>query len=204
MMSIRRKIFYSLVAFSAAIIVWSTITDSQTQPELEIVKIKSVTNYGHSNLKKMDFDYKKHILAFVHIQKTGGSNFDRNVIKHLLVKTNSPNTWASACHLVNNRTAASRAFKKNKFKNYQCTLRDATGSLKNWYFSRQTFGWICGLHADYSELKKCVPKFYKNTTERDIYYFTILRDPVKRYLSEWRHVARGATWKRKKQDHCSK
>ncbi|TNN36568.1 Heparan-sulfate 6-O-sulfotransferase 1-A [Liparis tanakae] len=27
------------------------------------------------------------------------------------------------------------------------------------------------------------------------YYITLLRDPVSRYLSEWRHVQRGATWK---------
>ncbi|XP_010896074.1 heparan-sulfate 6-O-sulfotransferase 2 isoform X2 [Esox lucius] len=30
---------------------------------------------------------------------------------------------------------------------------------------------------------------------RNYYYITILRDPVWRYLSEWRHVQRGATWK---------
>ncbi|XP_019391712.1 PREDICTED: heparan-sulfate 6-O-sulfotransferase 2, partial [Crocodylus porosus] len=30
---------------------------------------------------------------------------------------------------------------------------------------------------------------------RNFYYITILRDPVSRYLSEWRHVQRGATWK---------
>ncbi|XP_025033430.1 heparan-sulfate 6-O-sulfotransferase 2 [Python bivittatus] len=29
----------------------------------------------------------------------------------------------------------------------------------------------------------------------NFYYITILRDPVSRYLSEWRHVQRGATWK---------
>ena len=27
------------------------------------------------------------------------------------------------------------------------------------------------------------------------HYITILRDPIKRYLSEWKHVRRGATWK---------
>ena len=27
------------------------------------------------------------------------------------------------------------------------------------------------------------------------HYITILRDPVKRFLSEWKHVQRGATWK---------
>ena len=30
---------------------------------------------------------------------------------------------------------------------------------------------------------------------RNFHYITILRDPVSRYLSEWRHVQRGATWK---------
>jgi len=25
-------------------------------------------------------------------------------------------------------------------------------------------------------------------------YFTILRDPVQRYISEWKHVQRGSTW----------
>ncbi len=30
---------------------------------------------------------------------------------------------------------------------------------------------------------------------RKFYYITLLRDPISRYLSEWRHVQRGATWK---------
>ncbi|CAL8307622.1 unnamed protein product [Merluccius merluccius] len=30
---------------------------------------------------------------------------------------------------------------------------------------------------------------------RNFYYITVLRDPVSRYLSEWKHVQRGATWK---------
>ncbi|KAJ8357027.1 hypothetical protein SKAU_G00198210 [Synaphobranchus kaupii] len=31
--------------------------------------------------------------------------------------------------------------------------------------------------------------------KKKFYYITLLRDPVSRYLSEWRHVQRGATWK---------
>lgn len=30
---------------------------------------------------------------------------------------------------------------------------------------------------------------------RNFYYITLLRDPLSRYLSEWKHVQRGATWK---------
>ncbi|KAG7487428.1 hypothetical protein MATL_G00023290 [Megalops atlanticus] len=33
------------------------------------------------------------------------------------------------------------------------------------------------------------------SASRKFYYITLLRDPVSRYLSEWRHVQRGATWK---------
>lgn len=33
------------------------------------------------------------------------------------------------------------------------------------------------------------------SSNRKFYYITLLRDPVSRYLSEWRHVQRGATWK---------
>ena len=31
---------------------------------------------------------------------------------------------------------------------------------------------------------------------RRFFYVTVLRDPLTRFLSEWRHVQRGATWKR--------
>lgn len=33
------------------------------------------------------------------------------------------------------------------------------------------------------------------TAKRRYFYITLLREPISRYLSEWRHVQRGATWK---------
>lgn len=33
------------------------------------------------------------------------------------------------------------------------------------------------------------------TAKRRYFYITLLREPVVRYLSEFRHVQRGATWK---------
>ena len=35
----------------------------------------------------------------------------------------------------------------------------------------------------------------KQSAKRRYFYITLLRDPVSRFLSEWRHVQRGATWK---------
>ncbi|BHF82212.1 heparan sulfate 6-O-sulfotransferase activity [Sparganum proliferum] len=60
-------------------------------------------------------------------------------------------------------------------------------------------GWRCGLHADLTELTNCVPgvvdRLEGRHRAREYAYFTILRDPVERYISEWQHVRRGATWK---------
>lgn len=70
---------------------------------------------------------------------------------------------------------------------------------ENWLFSRYSTGWKCGLHADWTELISCVDlELDKNEGEiakRRYYYITLLREPIVRYLSEFRHVQRGATWK---------
>ena len=42
-----------------------------------------------------------------------------------------------------------------------------------------------------------IPRFTKllSFRPRKYYYLTNLRDPIQRFLSEWRHVQRNATWK---------
>ena len=155
-------------------------------------------------LKVFHFNLNKDVLVFVHIQKTGGSDFDRNIVKHLL--RNKHNKWIKSCNFIHNstnNTTIKPILKKIKFKKFACKRDIAIAKQDiNWYFSRQTFGWICGLHPDYTDLSKCVKTFYKGLDDSNFYYFTILRDPVKRYLSEWRHVARGATWRSKKNKNC--
>ena len=65
---------------------------------------------------------------------------------------------------------------------------------------RYSTGWKCGLHPDWTELTGCVDHYMRTTEpglvseDRRYFYISFLRDPVSRYLSEWRHVARGATW----------
>ena len=60
-------------------------------------------------------------------------------------------------------------------------------------------GWRCGLHADWTELTNCVDNVMdeveKTVAKRRYFYITILRDPIQRFISEWKHVQRGATWK---------
>jgi hypothetical protein len=132
------------------------------------------------------FTLDNRVLAFVHIQKTGGSEFDLNIVKHLLIKNNKRrHQYVKVC--------TTRTNTSSSLKNYKC-IRDMSSS-QNWYLSRQTFGWACGLHPDITTLKNCLESWYnsdKNFTKID--YFTIIREPTQRYLSEWQHVKRGAIW----------
>lgn len=193
-----------------------------------------------SSPRVIEFNLSRHLLVFVHIQKTGGSDFDRNIVKHLHIRrrqqqqqqrNNNSNQFQLACSFEsvvsfgefnreNENLTKLVAFRLNKYKfrKYSCHRNqepneNAANANENWYFSRQTFGWVCGLHADYTDLRRCVRNYYPNIDveryddddDNDVMFYTILRDPIKRYLSEWKHVSRGATWKpRKSQQMASK
>ncbi|XP_064639171.1 heparan-sulfate 6-O-sulfotransferase 2-like isoform X2 [Lineus longissimus] len=114
------------------------------------------------------------VLVFLHIQKTGGTTFGKHLVKN--IELDKP------CQCYKGR------------KRCDCM----NGQQNMWLFSRYSTGWRCGLHADWTELKDCVEEYLTETEgyrDRRYLYITIVRDPVDRYLSEWRNVERGATWK---------
>ncbi|XP_076805558.1 heparan-sulfate 6-O-sulfotransferase 3-like isoform X2 [Clavelina lepadiformis] len=117
------------------------------------------------------------IIVFLHMQKTGGSTFGRHLVFDLQLE----------------RRCEKKLIKKNKKTKKRTCLRPSDDS--EWLFSRFTTGWACGLHADWTSLTECVPQYFPLTNiTRRYFYITMLREPVARYLSEWKHVARGATW----------
>ncbi|XP_069049781.1 heparan-sulfate 6-O-sulfotransferase 2 [Lepisosteus oculatus] len=139
-------------------------------------------NFTAAELRRaVDFNIKgDDVIVFLHIQKTGGTTFGRHLVRNIQLE----------------RPCECRAGQK------KCTCH-RPGKQETWLFSRFSTGWSCGLHADWTELTRCVPAVMGDReaaaaaekTPRNYYYITILRDPVSRYLSEWRHVQRGATWK---------
>ncbi|KAM4664123.1 heparan-sulfate 6-O-sulfotransferase 2 [Discoglossus pictus] len=137
-------------------------------------------NFTEEDLyRKVDFNIKgDDLIVFLHIQKTGGTTFGRHLVRNIQLE----------------QPCECKAGQK------KCTCH-RPGKKEPWLFSRFSTGWSCGLHADWTELTNCVPGIMDNKKEvrlrpsRNFYYITILRDPVSRYLSEWRHVQRGATWK---------
>ncbi|XP_061758457.1 heparan-sulfate 6-O-sulfotransferase 3-B-like [Nerophis ophidion] len=119
------------------------------------------------------------VMVFLHIQKTGGTTFGRHLVRNIQLE--------QPCQCLPGQR--------------KCTCH-RPGKTESWLFSRFSTGWSCGLHADWTELTSCVPlvmnkKDKKSSVRRkkNFHYITMLRDPVSRYLSEWKHVQRGATWK---------
>jgi len=138
------------------------------------------------------------VMVFLHVQKTGGTTFGKHLVQDIDLE--------SPCLCKRRRKSKKRKFhhsheefdvKRDKRK-LKCDCFRPT-SKTNWLFSRYSTGWKCGLHPDWTELTECVDK-YLNSIEflakRRYFYITFLRDPVRRYLSEFKHVQRGATWKK--------
>jgi len=81
------------------------------------------------------YDPSNDVLVFLHMQKTSGSVFGR--------------------HLVHNAVGfPARCYCVRRVKRCNCTNNDGY----HWLFSRFSTGWVCGLHADWTELHACVPR----------------------------------------------
>uniref|UniRef100_A0A672JN27 Heparan-sulfate 6-O-sulfotransferase n=1 Tax=Salarias fasciatus TaxID=181472 RepID=A0A672JN27_SALFA len=141
-------------------------------------RLPSKFNFTERDLDRhVEFNIKgDDVIVFLHIQKTGGTTFGRHLVRNIRLEQPcdcKPGQKKCTCH--------------------------RPGKEESWLFSRFSTGWSCGLHADWTELTNCVPvimdKKEAQRNKRNFYYITMLRDPVSRYLSEWKHVQRGATWK---------
>ncbi|XP_059474051.1 heparan-sulfate 6-O-sulfotransferase 2 [Neocloeon triangulifer] len=148
-----------------------SVADSLGQP------LSKGQSLSYDEVLNENFDMNGHdVMVFLHIQKTGGTSFGKHLVRDLDLKR------PCTCH--------------RKRKRCYCFRPNST---ENWLFSRYSTGWKCGLHADWTELTNCVDsELDKNeggTVKRRYFYITLLRDPVSRFLSEYRHVQRGATWR---------
>ncbi|XP_059013769.1 heparan-sulfate 6-O-sulfotransferase 2 isoform X2 [Mustela lutreola] len=159
-------------------------------------------------LRKVDFDIKgDDLIVFLHIQKTGGTTFGRHLVRNIQLEQ------PCECRVGQKKCTCHRPGKRETWlfsrfsTGWSCGLhadwteltscvpavvdgkRDARlrPSSKDRRGSPNTNP---GANSPSSTKARNASKSGKN-----FHYITILRDPVSRYLSEWRHVQRGATWK---------
>ncbi|CAF0970690.1 unnamed protein product [Adineta steineri] len=124
-------------------------------------------------------------LVFIHIQKTAGSAFERSIVRRLYFQ--SQPSCRCPVMLRNNRT------KRPSIKLRCNCLRNN----EPWLISRFSVGWICGVHADWTTYHRCLPLKMNSEygfNKRKFLYATLLREPIARFISEYLHTLRGATW----------
>ncbi|NWX03120.1 H6ST2 sulfotransferase, partial [Caloenas nicobarica] len=172
-------------------------------------------------LRRVDFNIKgDDLIVFLHIQKTGGTTFGRHLVRNIQLeqpcecragqkkctchRPGKRETWLFSrfstgwsCGLHADWTELTNCVPSVVDSKKEVRLRPSR--WKSPLFSVSAMG-----SADiYGFINVCweLTEMLTANTEHDgkdpwnFYYITILRDPVSRYLSEWRHVQRGATWK---------
>uniref|UniRef100_A0A3Q0SXA6 Heparan-sulfate 6-O-sulfotransferase n=1 Tax=Amphilophus citrinellus TaxID=61819 RepID=A0A3Q0SXA6_AMPCI len=177
-------------------------------------KLSSKFNFTERDLDRhVEFNIKgDDVIVFLHIQKTGGTTFGRHLVRNIRLEQPcdcKPGQKKCTCH----RPGKEESWLFSRFSTgWSCGLHADWTELTNcvphpqgfyvmWtvfqVFYAQTKVTICQHNAGRpsvivmcSQLSNCVCFGCRN-----FYYITMLRDPVSRYLSEWKHVQRGATWK---------
>ncbi|CAI2722711.1 unnamed protein product [Schistosoma spindalis] len=165
-------LFYVLSPYSPTCLLRSCIHKQNDHTGfLYAVQTKKTTKYLMRYTR--DNSSNMSVLVFIHIQKTAGTLLERRLVKDGLV--------GKTCYCF---------FKR------RCNCKTQSGNT--WLVSRYSTGWVCGLHADLTELTECIDsklnKVDHHIIKRKYIYFTLLRDPVDRFISEWQHIRRGATW----------
>ncbi|XP_061396605.1 heparan-sulfate 6-O-sulfotransferase 1, partial [Musca vetustissima] len=155
----------------------SALASTKSIQQNNIIIANPGLSYDDVLNEDFQFDMDGHdVMVFLHIQKTGGTSFGRHLVHDLDLKR------PCECQRQRKRCYCFRPHRN-----------------ENWLFSRYSTGWRCGLHADWTELTSCVDQVLdKNEGEsakRRYFYISLIREPLARYMSEYRHVKRGATWK---------
>lgn len=145
----------------------------------------------------IDLTSGRDILVFIHVQKTGGSSF----LSHLTtIRTNEGIELCSEP----NEQLKNALRRKKPFMVCPLVHHNRQPELvlpEMWLASERTYGWWCGVHPFLFEMKSCLDSKLRaryGTMVRSYHYITILRHPVLRYLSEFLHVSRGATWSKRR------
>ena len=170
------------------------LDERQTQPPHDVVHLPT----SPDTWRQLNFDpYGKDSLVMIHIQKTGGSDF----IRHLITATKDGKFLCSlpddAQTDIQNDSVGRRGILG---RGIMCPRDPSKPNGEQWLVCEKNLGWVCQLHTSYSEYKACIPELNnpKVNPNSNFYYGVVLRHPVLRYLSEYLHFKRNATWAKRR------
>ncbi|XP_078522201.1 heparan-sulfate 6-O-sulfotransferase 1 [Lissotriton helveticus] len=170
--------------------------------------------------RALSFDMKgDDVIVFLHIQKTGGTTFGRHLVQNVRLEVPCdcrPGQKKCTCYRPNRKetwlfsrfsTGWSCGLHADWTELTSCVpgVLDKRDSVQK---NRRLDGWkdLLSVRREDEQGKGQAERSMAATAAEPpdtgrinvlgkFYYITLLRDPVSRYLSEWRHVQRGATWK---------
>uniref|UniRef100_A0A3Q2GFE8 Heparan-sulfate 6-O-sulfotransferase n=1 Tax=Cyprinodon variegatus TaxID=28743 RepID=A0A3Q2GFE8_CYPVA len=172
-------------------------------------KFTSKFNFTERDLDRhADFNIRgDDVMVFLHIQKTGGTTFGRHLVKNIQLEQPCdclPGQRKCTCH----RPGKAESWLFSRFSTgWSCGLHADWTELtscvpvvmnkKDKKNGRVDFFVILFNFTSEpaSTQTNLITVSGKKMNVWNFYYITMLRDPVSRYLSEWKHVQRGATWK---------
>ena len=201
----------------------------------------SIAELGRKEVSVPFDPYAMDTMVYMHIQKTGGSEFLEHLVtaqislERVNISNDSnklPPSWPkpgpNSQFIPLCRTSPTGGWKRDG--NYLgngsvviihhelCPRNWEHPNGNTWLVSEKTTAWTCGVHAFYTDFKRCLQYstiFNRNTRKKyepdkslrlshhnRFHYVVILRHPLLRYISEYLHVSRGACWAR--EDKCSK
>uniref|UniRef100_A0A8C3A665 Heparan-sulfate 6-O-sulfotransferase n=1 Tax=Cyclopterus lumpus TaxID=8103 RepID=A0A8C3A665_CYCLU len=175
-------------------------------------KITSKFNFTERDLDRhVDFNIRgDDVMVFLHIQKTGGTTFGRHLVKNIQLEQPCdcmPGQRKCTCH----RPGRAESWLFSRFSTgWSCGLHadwteltSCVPVVMNKRDKKSRWRILMLFPAKRSSHNSCSQKGPTPSSHvsrflspcRNFYYITMLRDPVSRFLSEWKHVQRGATWK---------
>ena len=193
----RRIWQFSLCLLIAVVLLLMTTFSGEEKPTELIYQYESSTQHQlivPQRVAYINVSSGNDIMVFIHIQKTGGSAF----LGHL---TTSESVSGDPVCFPPGPLLKSALKRRKEFA--VCPLErrgigdDYSELPEMWLSSERTYGWICGVHPFLSETESCLRSYLAERygpKKRNFHFITMIRHPVLRYISEFLHVTRGATW----------
>ena len=129
--------------------IFSDFSKSNMKPKIDY-KITNVYNHSifdNLTIEKVEFNITKDLIAFLHIPKTGGTDFEIKLVSNLTRFNQRLKNVTNACEFKPNEVIDLKLKLNQYYSKYYCgrylkyNVRRPDSMQNSWLFSRYTYGW---------------------------------------------------------------